>query len=86
MDIHLNEMAGDILVFLTGKHSVSGLKISLFVRAECGTTIECYFCWEIWALTHVALALCDYLNSFKNSILYKTYKIILYAHKNCQSY
>ena len=43
MDIHLNEMAGDILVFLTGEHSVPGLKILPFIRGECGTTLLCTF-------------------------------------------
>lgn len=32
MDIHLNEMAGDILVFLTGKHSVSALLVCITCR------------------------------------------------------
>lgn len=32
MDIHLNEMAGDILVFLTGEHSLLGLIMSAICK------------------------------------------------------
>lgn len=32
MDIHLNEMAGDILVFLTGEHSLLDLIISIVFK------------------------------------------------------
>lgn len=32
MDIHLNEMAGDILVFLTGEHSILGLIIPIICK------------------------------------------------------
>jgi hypothetical protein len=34
MDIHLNEMAGDILVFLTGEHSLLCLIMSLICKPD----------------------------------------------------
>lgn len=71
MDIHLNEMAGDILVFLTGEHSESGLREGTWHHDKVLSLLGNL------GGTHVAAAFYDNLNSYRLFILPK---IILYCH------
>ena len=81
MDIHLNEMAGDILVFLTGEHSVLGLKICPLYEGSVAPHY-CVPLLENLGSTHFILAFYGYLSSFRCCIYYKICKIILQCPKS----